>query len=166
MKARVFTYCKDCALRNTGDCPVSQWCEETAGGGGYVTMGGDYFYCGAGFPLRLAFKYNGKAGKINAREHRQAQGAGQPLERGLGPRGAVQIRGAGLRGNGDAPHPQEPARGRRRGTVHRPAAGYEPHRHGGPGAGRIKSGDFRGENFRKSPKRKTYFSTCLYFARI
>lgn len=32
--------------------------------------------------------------------------------------------------------------------------------------GKIKSGDFRGENFRKSPRRKNYFSTHLYFTEI
>lgn len=39
-------------------------------------------------------------------------------------------------GNGDdVKLTPEPARGRRRGAVHRPAAGHAPYRHGGPGAG-------------------------------
>lgn len=63
MRARVFTYCKDCALRNTESCPVAQWATDEDGKNGkYITMGDDYFYCGAGFPARIAFKRQGKGG--------------------------------------------------------------------------------------------------------
>lgn len=31
MRARVFTYCKDCALRNVESCPVAQWATDKDG---------------------------------------------------------------------------------------------------------------------------------------
>lgn len=53
MKALIFTYCKDCALRNTGDCPISVWAIDWNGeNGSYITETDDYFYCGAGVPRR------------------------------------------------------------------------------------------------------------------
>lgn len=79
---------------------------------------------------------------------------------------AVLEKAAKIRRNGYAPHPQEPTRGRRGGAVHQAAEGHELHRHVGPEAGQIKSGDFRGENFRKSPRRETHFFIPSYFPRF
>lgn len=68
----------------------------------------------------------------------------------------------GVPGGGEAGRP-----GRADGHhVQQAAEGDELHRHGSPGAGGVKSGDLRGENLRKSPRRETDFFIAPYFPRF